>query len=337
MSSRCSRDIKAEALRLGFSACGMTRAKAVDEATAESFREWLRQGCQAEMRYMENYLDKRLDPRLLMNGLKTIVCVALNYAPSQHLPDGEYQLAAYALGQDYHDIVKQKLNQLATFILSSSDEKGDENTTNYRVFADSAPVLERYWAAQAGLGWIGRHHQLIIPPSIHHQEPDGSAGSMFFLGELFLDVELDEYDSPMENRCGKCRKCVEACPTKALDDSEHENFMAPFVSARCLSYQTIEHRGDIPHSIAEKMGDTIYGCDRCQQACPWNRFSSPTREPLLQPKTELLEMTREKWQQLSEDDYRKLFKGSAVKRAKYCGLMRNIQAVSNIENDTDKE
>lgn len=350
MSLRCSHDIKAEALRLGFSACGMARANAVDEATAAGFRQWLQQGHQAEMHYMENHLDKRLDPRLLMDGLKTIVCVALNYTPSQLLPHGEYQLAAYALGQDYHDIVKQKLHKLAAFILNpAGDEHGTPNenaeaepreTTdtkaetstetagNYRVFSDSAPILERYWAVQAGLGWIGRNHQLIIPPSAHGKQPQNASGSMFFLGELFLDIEPDEYDKTMPNRCGTCRKCMDACPTGALGNTQEGSPAPHFASMKCLSYQTIENRGDIPHSIAAKMGDTIYGCDRCQQACPWNRFAIPTDEPLLQPKEELLGMTREKWHQLSEEDYRKLFKGSAVKRAKYSGLMRNIHAVS---------
>lgn len=334
----------------------MARANAVDEATAAGFRQWLQQGNQAEMHYMENHLDKRLDPRLLMDGLKTIVCVALNYTPSQRLPHGEYQLAAYALGQDYHDIVKQKLHNLASFIMQptakgqvSSNESRESMATscesntkcsepkaeshgctagNYRVFSDSAPILERYWAVQAGLGWIGRNHQLIIPPSAHGKQPQNASGSMFFLGELFLDIELDEYDKPMPNHCGTCRKCMDACPTGALGNTLEDSPAPHFASMKCLSYQTIENRGDIPHSIAAVMGDTIYGCDRCQQACPWNRFAIPTDEPLLQPKEELLGMTREKWHRLSEEDYRKLFKGSAVKRAKYSGLMRNIHAVS---------
>lgn len=306
-------------MSLGFSACGIARAEAVSPDVAEGFTAWLSNGGHATMAYMENHLEKRLDPRLLVPGTKSIVSVALNYAPAQRLPEGEYQIAAYALGQDYHDIVKNKLRQLVSNI--QADGSIFEEGADIRVFSDSAPVLERYWAVRAGLGWIGRNHQLIIP----------RAGSMFFLGEVFLPIELD-YDTPMESLCGNCHRCIEACPTGALATKEQsspseDNGGGVFISSRCLSYQTIENRGDIPDDIAEAMGDTIYGCDRCQQACPWNRFAQPTDEPLLQPKEELLSMTREQWQQLTEDDFRRLFKGSAVKRAKYEGLMRNINKV----------
>ena len=334
MRSRLSHDIKAEAQRLGFFACGIAQATAVDEVTAHSFCEWLAQGHHAEMHYMENHLDKRLDPRLLMEGLKSIVCVALSYAPRQRIPDTEYQIAAYAYGHDYHDIVKEKLHALATFITTKTD-----TPIHYRAFSDSAPVLERYWAVQAGLGWIGRHHQLIIP----------HAGSMFFLGELFLDIEL-EYDQPTENRCGTCRRCIDACPTGALtassyphpssrqnNNEDHHPSPQGFNAERCLSYQTIENRGDIPSALVTKMGQSIYGCDRCLLACPWNRFATPTEEPMLQPNRELLRMTKEQWNHLSEDDYRRLFKGSAVKRAKYSGLMRNIQAVHHQSEITHHE
>lgn len=319
MNSELSNRIKAEALSLGFSACGIARAEAVSPDVAEGFTAWLSNGGHATMAYMENHLEKRLDPRLLVPGTKSIVSMALNYAPAQRLPEGEYQIAAYALGQDYHDIVKNKLRQLVSNI--QADGSIFEEDADIRVFSDSAPVLERYWAVRAGLGWIGRNHQLIIP----------RAGSMFFLGEVFLPIELD-YDTPMESLCGNCHRCIEACPTGALATKEQSstsegNEGGVFISSRCLSYQTIENRGDIPDDIAEAMGDTIYGCDRCQQACPWNRFAQPTEEPLLQPKEELLSMTREQWQQLTEDDYRRLFKGSAVKRAKYEGLMRNINKV----------
>lgn len=301
MSSAPSSKVKAEAAALGFFACGIAKADAVDEHTAAHLRQWLHSGGNADMDYMHNYTDKRLDPRLLMEGLKSIVCVALNYTPAERIPQDEYQFAAYAYGNDYHDVVKSKLHLLAAKL----------GVENYRAFCDSAPVLERYWAERAGLGWLGRNHQLIIP----------HAGSMFFLGELFLDVELD-YDQPMDSSCGTCRQCIDACPTKALSvDKELD-------ATRCLSYQTIENRGPIAPHVAAAMGNTIYGCDRCQQACPWNRFAKPTDEPLLQPKTELLQMTKDDWLHLTIDDYRRLFKGSAVKRAKYEGLMRNIEAVS---------
>lgn len=309
MNSRRLTDfIKAEARRLGFFACGTAQATEVDSLTADIMRRWLANGGQADMSYMANHLEKRLDPRLLMEGVKSIVCLALNYAPSRHISDDGYQFAAYAYGQDYHDVMKAKLRQLAGAVAGYPDA----DRVACRVFCDTAPVLERYWAVRAGLGWIGRNHQLIIP----------YAGSMFFLGELFLDIELC-YDSPMPNRCGHCHACVDACPTKAIrtaDDGFH--------SERCLSYLTIENRGDIPLEAAHAMHDTIYGCDRCQQACPWNRLAKPTTEPLLQPKEELLNMKRADWQALTVEDYRRIFKGSAVKRAKYEGLMRNIKAAT---------
>lgn len=308
-----SSQIKAEALRLGFDACGIAKAEPISQEVAEEFREWLRQGHHASMQYMENHLEKRLNPQLLMEGVRSIVCVALNYKPSAQQNQEGYQLAAYALGRDYHDIVKEKLHQLAAYIIRQWED--EKQPVSYRAFTDSAPVMERYWAMQAGIGWIGRHHQLIIPKS----------GSMFFLGELFLNIPL-AYDHPATSHCGNCTRCIEACPTGALSAE------GPFRAERCLSYLTIENREEIPPEMKDKMGSTIYGCDRCQQACPWNAMGAPTREPALQPKEELMTMTREQWQHLSEEDYRRLFKGSAVKRAKYSGLMRNIQAVASKES-----
>lgn len=308
-----SSQIKAEALRLGFDACGIAKAEPIRQEVAEEFREWLRQGHHASMQYMENHLEKRLNPQLLMEGVRSIVCVALNYKPSAQQNQEGYQLAAYALGRDYHDIVKEKLHQLAAYIIRQWED--EEQPVSYRAFTDSAPVMERYWAMQAGIGWIGKHHQLIIPKS----------GSMFFLGELFLNIPL-AYDQPATSHCGNCTRCIEACPTGALTAE------GPFRAEQCLSYLTIENREEIPPEMKDKMGSTIYGCDRCQQACPWNTMGAPTREPALQPKEELMTMTREQWQHLSEEDYRRLFKGSAVKRAKYSGLMRNIQAVASKES-----
>ncbi len=267
------------------------------------------------MRYMENHLDKRLNPQLLMEGVRSIVCVALNYKPLRHFKPTDYHLAAYAMGQDYHDIVKKKLSQLAAFV--EQRYASEYHPLAFRIFSDSAPVLERYWATQAGLGWIGRNHQLLIPQQ----------GSMFFLGELFLNIPL-EYDTPMPSHCGTCHRCLDTCPTGALKED------GTFHAERCLSYLTIEHRGTIPEEAVGKMGNSIYGCDNCQNSCPWNAMGTPTQESSLQPKDELMRMTREQWQHLTEDDYHRLFKGSAVKRAKYSGLMRNIQAVASHEDDT---
>lgn len=314
--------IKAKAMAIGFSACGFARAGRVSHDTEARLRRWLADGGNADMEYMANHVEKRCDPRLLMPGVKTIVSVALNYAPARTLPDGEPQMSAYALGKDYHDVVKQKLRQLADFALCRAERHGIEvmaddadrlsqpsDTQPYRIFVDTAPVLERYWAVQAGLGWIGKNHQLIIP----------HAGSMFFLGELFLAMELP-CDSVMPSRCGTCHRCVDACPTQAIADGQ-----ASFSSSRCLSYQTIENRGELSARARAGMGDTFYGCDRCQAACPWNRFAKPNSTPELQPSDELLHMTRDKWKNLTVEEYRRLFKGSAVKRAKYDGLMRNIR------------
>lgn len=301
--------IKAEASRLGFFVCGFARAEPVSEAMRRHYLGWLADGRNADMAYLGNNLDKRFDPRLLMPGVKTIVVVAQNYFPARRLPEGEPQIADYALGLDYHDIVKQKLRQLAATV----------GIADYRAFVDTAPVLERYWAVRAGLGWIGKNQQLIIP----------HAGSEFFLGELFVTVELPP-DEPLPNRCGTCHRCVDACPTHALSLPatcvEGYGDITRFDARLCLSYQTIENRGELTVGAKAAMGDTFYGCDRCQRACPWNRFAKPSTEPLLQPREELLAMTRQKWGNLTEEDYRRLFKGSAVKRAKYEGLMRNINA-----------
>ncbi len=334
MSSRYSRkEIKVEAERLGFFACGIARAEPVDAETAAAVRGWISKGSQATMDYMANYTEKRLNPCLLVPGTKSIVSLAMNYAPAQTMPETEYQLAAYAYGQDYHDVMKAKLRQLAALIANKFEGENDSgvgendgdstaittpktNETNpepageIRVFVDTAPVLERYWVQRAGLGWIGKNHQLIIP----------RAGSMFFLGEIFLPYEFDSYDSPMPSRCGNCRRCIEACPTCAITDEWG------FDSEKCLSYQLIENRGELSEQAKQSMGTTIYGCDRCQTACPWNKFAIPNTTPEFQPKSELLAMTKADWHNLTIDEYRALFKGSAVKRVKFDGLKRNISA-----------
>ncbi|GCB35741.1 tRNA epoxyqueuosine(34) reductase QueG [Bacteroides faecalis] len=312
-----SEQIKAEATRLGFSACGLAPAEAVNETVATSFRQWLADGCQAEMAYMQNYEDKRLDPRLLVEGARTVISVALNYYPDTKLPIEEYQIAWYAYGKDYHDVMKKKLNALLEFIIlpSTSAETiapaTSPLTVSGRVFCDTAPILERYWAWRAGLGWIGKNTQLIIP----------HAGSCFFLGEVIINIAADNYDIPQKSRCGSCTRCIDTCPTKALE--------APFRlnSKRCLSYLTIEYRGDLSPNMGQKMNKKIYGCDECQHACPWNRYSTPCKTEEFHPSPSLLQMKKSDWQSLTEEQYKTLFKGSAVKRVKYSGLMRNIRIV----------
>lgn len=350
MSLKFSRkEIKAAAKHFGFFACGVAKAERVDAETAARVCAWLEKGSQADMAYMGNYTDKRLDPRLLVPGTKTILSLAMNYAPAKTLPKGEYQLAAYAYGLDYHDIMKAKLRDLVEAKLRVKEEpnsRGESDSSDpsdlsdqsdqselsdqsdqsdsspkqspqispseIRVFVDTAPVLERYWAWKAGLGWIGKSHQLIIP----------HAGSMFFLGEIFLPYEFDEYDEPMPSRCGNCRRCIDACPTHAITEAQG------FDSVKCLSYQLIENRGTLSEEAVSAMHDTIYGCDRCQTACPWNKFATPNTTPEFQPKPELMAMTKDDWHNLTLEQYRKLFKGSAVKRVKFEGLKRNIAAAN---------
>lgn len=301
-----SKALKAEALRLGFSACGIAPANPIDTSHRDFLHEWLNSGKHAEMAYMTNHFDKRCNPTLLVEGTRCVVSVALNYYPATPLTEEKYQFAWYAYGKDYHDLMREKLTALFQFI-----QKSDVPEVNGRLFCDTAPVPERYWAWRAGLGWIGKNTQLIIP----------HAGSTFFLGELFLNIEADVYDHPMPNRCGTCNRCLQACPTQAIKASYGLD------ARRCLSYLTIENKGEIPSTISPLLGNRIYGCDECQKACPWNRFATPCLIPELQPSPEFMNMKKEDWQQLSEEKYRTLFKGSAVKRAKYSGLMRNIKKV----------
>ncbi len=298
--------IKEEAMRLGFSACGIAPVHPVDKQNVSQLNQWLRSGYHACMGYMERNTDKRSNPALLVENARTIICVALNYYPAQRLQDDQLQFGYYAYGKDYHEVMKEKLHLLYNHIHNTL------LSVNGRVFCDTAPILERYWAQQAGLGWVGKHTQLIVP----------RAGSYFFLGEIIIDVELDTYDKPMDkNYCGTCTKCLDACPSRALE--------APYTlnCNRCLSYLTIENRKEIPLESKRIMGNRIYGCDECQKACPWNHFATPCTTPELQPSADFLNMRRNDWTHLTIEKYRRLFKGSAVKRAKYEGLIRNIKSI----------
>ena len=331
--------IKAEARRLGFAACGLAPAAPVAAPVAGHFRRWLHDGKQGGMGYLANHVEMRIDPRLLLERAQTVICVALNYYPPVKLPPDSYQIACYAYGKDYHEVMRNKLRTLLAFAQEAAaaaapascrpaeEESGnglppaaaqstEKPAANGRICCDTAPLLERYWAWRAGLGWIGKNTQLIVP----------GAGAYFFLGEVLMDIPADRWDNPMPDRCGRCRHCIDACPAHAIE--------APYnlCAARCLSYLTIEHRGELPPSTGLKMGRTIYGCDECLHACPWNRFAKPTDCMELHPSETLLHMTKEDWQQLTEEKYRLLFKGSAVKRAKYQGLTRNIQAVADAES-----
>ena len=309
-----SRLVKEKAKALGFSACGIAP---VEEAKSEAdyLAQWLAAGCHAGMTYMENHRAIRLNPAQLLEGAKSVISVALNYYPKQKLPADVPHIAYYAYGRDYHDVMKGMLRQLWWELMAvesknlpAEPEKTGQEPPAVRFCTDSAPILERYWAWRAGVGWIGKNTNLIIP----------GKGSFFFLGEIISTLELP-WDAPMKNRCGHCRRCIEQCPTKALI---HDNFTT-LDSNRCISYQTIENKGHIPAEIASKMDDRVYGCDTCQKVCPWNRFSTPTTISEFKPSDEFLSLDAEKIEHLTHEDFNRIFKNSAVKRAKYDGLMRN--------------
>lgn len=296
--------IKRSAISLGFETCGICRAEMVTDKEKECFENWLRQSYQADMAYMCNYQDIRLNPTLLVENAKSVICVALNYYPAKKQPISNPQIAYYAYGNDYHDVVKQKLHQLLY------DIKAIDPTINGRVFCDTAPLLERYWAAKSGLGFIGKNSMLIIPQK----------GSFFFLGEIVIDKTL-EYDSPIEVSCGNCTKCMDACPTKAIKN--------PYIidSNKCISYQTIENRNVINPQIIPSLNNCVYGCDICQNICPWNRFATPNQNIEFNPSDDLLNLDYERLKNLTEEEYIQIFKRSAVKRVKYKGLKRNIEAL----------
>jgi epoxyqueuosine reductase len=300
-------EIKKSALRVGFSFCGVAAASEVDADEQQRYLRWLHNGNHDEMHYLENHIEKRFHPERLVEGCRTIVSVALNYYPPQQIPEEEYQLAWYAYGTDYHLLVKEKLQQMVEELRPWLGDTAPQ----VRVFCDTAPVLERYWAWKAGLGWRGKNDQLIIP----------GAGSTYFLGELFLPL-TSEYDTPLPDRCGNCRRCVESCPAHAINEDRTVD------ARRCLSCQTIEHRGPLAESVKGALGNRIYGCDVCQRVCPYLRFAVPTPEVRFHARPELLAMKCADWQSLTPEEYRELFRKSAVKRAKYEGLMRNIEAVS---------
>ena len=300
--------IKEKAYHLGFSACGIAP---VGTANTESsfFNRWLSNGFHADMEYMENYKDIRLNPEKLLDGAKSVISVALNYYPKQKRDTGLPYIAYYAYGKDYHKIIKKKLQALWQEIIIIIGE--DNHSARY--FTDSAPILERYWAWKCGLGWIGKNTNLIIPKK----------GSFFFLGEIVTTWEADVYDSPQKNRCGTCSRCIEACPTKALRSPKCLD------ARRCISYQTIENRGKIPDEIAKQLGNRLYGCDTCQIVCPWNRFSSGTEEQAFSPTEEFITFGKENINDLSRERYNRIFAHSAVKRVKYEGLLRNIHHLNS--------
>ncbi|WP_425414346.1 tRNA epoxyqueuosine(34) reductase QueG [Psychroserpens burtonensis] len=296
-----SQFIKTEAKRLGFLSCGISKAGFLEEE-APRLEKWLKNNAHGEMRYMENHFDKRLDPTKLVEGSKSVISLLLNYYPSEMQNPESYQLSKYAYGTDYHFVIKDKLKEL---LQSIQDEIGD---VHGRAFVDSAPVLDKAWAAKSGLGWIGKHSNLLTQ----------QIGSFYFIAELIIDLDL-EYDYATTDHCGTCTACIDACPTEAITE--------PYVvdGSKCISYFTIELKENIPLDFKGQFDDWMFGCDICQDVCPWNKFSKAHSEPLFNPHPELLDMTKKDWEEITKDTFNKVFKKSAVKRTKFDGLERNIK------------
>ena len=302
-----SKWIIAEAENLGFDACGIARATLLEEESAH-VEQWLESDCEGEMGYLTRNKEKRYDPRLLVEGTKSIVTLLYNYYPKQNIGGSDqFKIAKYAYGTDYHEVLKRKMHQLLERIQTQTGK-----LEGVRVFVDSAPVLDRAWAVRCGLGFIGKNTTLIHPKK----------GSFFFIGHLFLPIELEETGRSMANRCGRCTKCLDACPTGALE--------APFrIDARkCISYLTIEYKGSFAGIDPKTFNGWMYGCDICQDVCPYNRFALPNREPEFQPSERLIAMHDEDWESLSKENFDALFKHSAIQRAGYEGLKRNIDFIS---------
>lgn len=292
--------IKTEAKRLGFLSCGVSKAQFLEEE-APRLENWLNKQMHGQMHYMENHFDKRLDPTKLVEGSKSVISLLLNYFPEKTQDHETYKLSKYAYGTDYHFVIKDKLKSLLHAI------QGEIGEVEGRAFVDSAPVLDKAWAAKSGLGWIGKHSNLLTQ----------QVGSFYFIAELIIDLEL-EYDGITTDHCGTCTKCIDACPTKAITE--------PYVvdGSKCISYFTIELKENIPTEFKGQFEDWMFGCDICQDVCPWNRFSKSHNEPLFNPHPDLLDMTKKDWDEITEETFKKVFKKSAVKRTKFSGLKRNI-------------
>jgi epoxyqueuosine reductase len=293
--------IKAKAHELGFLACGVARAGFLEQE-APRLEQWLRQGKQGSMAYMANHFDLRLDPRKLVPGAKSVISLAYNYfTPPRQEDPAAPKISTYAYGRDYHKVVKKRLKPLMDLIVARF------GNVAMRAFVDSAPVLEKAWAQRAGVGWLGKHTNIIRQ----------GAGSWFFLCEIILDLEL-EPDAPATDHCGTCRRCIDACPTDAITPYGVDG-------ARCISHLTIELKDAIPEEFAGRMNNWAFGCDICQQVCPWNRFSTPHQEPEFMPRHGLLELSADEWHGMTEAVFERLFEGSAVKRTKFVGLQRNLK------------
>ena len=290
--------IKSKAIELGFDFCGISKADFLEDE-ARLLEIWLNKNYNGKMAYMANYFDKRLDPRLLVEGAKSVITFILNYYPEEELTEQEYKISKYAYGADYHFVIKDKLSSLLSEMLNKI---GDINA---RIFVDSAPVMDKVWARKGGLGWIGKHSNLI----------NRKIGSFFFIGEIICDLELN-YDGPIKDYCGTCTACIDACPTDAITE--------PYVvdGSKCISYLTIELKENIPTEFKDRMENWAFGCDICQDVCPWNSFSKPHKTIEFLPNEDLKNLKN--WEEITQEVFSKTFKNSAIKRTKYEGLMRNI-------------
>ncbi|OYX84372.1 MAG: tRNA epoxyqueuosine(34) reductase QueG [Flavobacteriales bacterium 32-34-25] len=299
-ASRYTTFIKSEAKRLGFLSCGISKAGFLEEE-APRLENWLNKNHNGQMAYMENNFDKRLNPTLLVDDAKSVVSLLLNYYPEKEQIQDSYKISKYAYGKDYHFVIKDKLKEL---LFSIQENIGE---VSGRVFVDSAPVLDKAWAAKSGLGWIGKNSNLLTQ----------KVGSFYFIAELIIDLDL-EYDYATTDHCGSCTACIDACPTQAI--------VAPYIvdGSKCISYFTIELKENIPTEMRGHFDDWVFGCDTCQDVCPWNRFSKSHNEPLFNPNPALLSMTKKDWEEMTEETFKIVFKDSAVKRTKFQGLSRNV-------------
>ncbi len=295
--------LKSTAKRLGFDFCGIAKAEFL-ESEAPRLEEWLNRNYQGKMAYLANHFDKRLDPTKLVEGAKTVVSLIYNYYPEKQLPHQpeDIKLAKYAYGADYHDVIRAKLTE---FLEVMREEIGE---INGRSFVDSAPVMERQWAQRAGLGWIGKNSLLL----------NREMGSFFFLAELIIDIDAIPDNPLAKDYCGTCTACIDACPTDAIVQPEVID------ASKCISYLTIELKEAIPDEFAGKMENWVFGCDICQDVCPWNRFSRPHQEPAFQPNAELSQFTNREWIEMTEETFKRVFSQSAVKRTKFSGIKRNV-------------
>ena len=296
-------DIKTKAKTLGFMSCGISKAGFLEEE-APKLENWLNKNMNGEMSYMERNFDMRLDPTKIVEGAKSVISLTYNYYAEKTYKDSNFKISKYAYGDDYHFVIKNKLKDLFEYI---KEKTGD---INGRVFVDSAPILERAWAEKSGLGWIGKNTNLISKKN----------GSFFFLCEIILDLEL-EYDHIETDHCGSCTACIDACPTNAI--------VEPYVvdGSKCISYYTIELKNNIPDYAKNTYDEWIFGCDICQDVCPWNRFSKPHQEPLFNPNDEFLSISKNDWIEMTKETFNKVFKNSAIKRAGFDGIKRNIEFI----------